>query len=768
MAATGIPLLFPDPQPQAVPVYLTPSTATVSDSSFSWNMAPRMEEQHPNANLRPNASQQRRSISPRTTATNAPAKATSNDNAGPSLSWVVGNNPQEMRSKKNMTTVRKRAMRAFLETNSKDPRKTKNPVDHQLRLSVSSTRSNASTPNRDVATTVNEGYVGGEGGVSQSSTIISTVPTASQPIQHSSTPDTQMSSMLILGPAPMVIPVRTSDHGERLPYDRTEAPLFVSLGKNIDPFRTMFQSTYKVVSVERMKFLCARFFGTYAMGQRWIPTVLSAPHTYLSTLVCASAHLDVILERSTESPETLALRHEVMHLIDRNILYPNKQVDDLNITALTQLIVSEVIGRREIALKFHAKGIRAMFEQRGGLSQLGLNGYLASTITWTMLESAILSESKPEEVYLEYGTAHSTRYPAYPVTATIPESPIYRPRPQFETLKRSRSCTKQTLDLLDDVHVMIELFLNPSRSLRRDSKTLLSLYNDILTNYPPISRAQGTTRSDYRYEAVRITAILQATAIMNRIPLSSALSRGINTGPKNSWPLYNFPPTSGSDFPPASPASPTNLRHDSTASLYASSLAPEEAANPYFDPARSSFSSIRTSNPSISSSVSHPSFSSIATSHSSLSSSTVPYPTTSRPKLSTTTSYPSDYSLFPQSTAAAQNETTLLKDLKAVLDNSNMSECWQDMAGVLLWIGLTIGAASHKSEDMVLKRWYSGLSMRASILLCFEHPEATNATMLRMGQLIEALGLAGASSARDIAGGSVGRDGAAPAKKRRV
>jgi hypothetical protein len=61
------------------------------------------------------------------------------------------------------------------------------------------------------------------------------------------------------------------------------------------------------------------------------------------------------------------------------------------------------------------------------------------------------------------------------------------------------------------------------------------------------------------------------------------------------------------------------------------------------------------------------------------------------------------------------------------------------MAGVLLWIGLTFGAASHKNGNKVLEKWYSALSMRASILLCFQHPEPIHATMLKMGQVVDAL-----------------------------
>jgi hypothetical protein len=64
------------------------------------------------------------------------------------------------------------------------------------------------------------------------------------------------------------------------------------------------------------------------------------------------------------------------------------------------------------------------------------------------------------------------------------------------------------------------------------------------------------------------------------------------------------------------------------------------------------------------------------------------------------------------------------------------------MAGVLLWIGLVAGAASRRS-DKVLKKWFAALAMRCGIMLCFEHPEAIHATMVRMGELVSGLGDAG-------------------------
>jgi len=68
-----------------------------------------------------------------------------------------------------------------------------------------------------------------------------------------------------------------------------------------------------------------------------------------------------------------------------------------------------------------------------------------------------------------------------------------------------------------------------------------------------------------------------------------------------------------------------------------------------------------------------------------------------------------------------------------------MSKCWEDMAGVLFWIGLVGGVAVKKSSDKSLRRFFSAITMRSGVVICFEHPEAVNATVLRMTEVIKAL-----------------------------
>jgi hypothetical protein len=60
--------------------------------------------------------------------------------------------------------------------------------------------------------------------------------------------------------------------------------------------------------------------------------------------------------------------------------------------------------------------------------------------------------------------------------------------------------------------------------------------------------------------------------------------------------------------------------------------------------------------------------------------------------------------------------TRVLHQLRHVLENSDLSNCWDDMAGVLLWIVLTVSAASKKSEDKMLRRYFSALTVRVKTL----------------------------------------------------
>jgi hypothetical protein len=612
--------------------------------------------------------------------------------------FITGSTPEEFKSKKNMTKIRKKAMGSYIEK-GKRPR---DPSREARQKARQGSMCSGSSFESDDFFSNSEALVVWKDDHSQPAVRPST-PTDSTYERSVGTPDSQsseilgMSMDLLLPNAPMVLPPRTD---VALPYDQFTSRPFESLGKPLDPFRSMFQASHPKVSVEELKWYCSKTFGTRAMGLHWVTTLVKSPHAFLSTLCIASAHYDAIHERSIESVQTLALRQEVMHLISQSLVNPQSRVDDYNIVALTQLIVSEMISGQESALNYHESGVGAMIKQRGGLEKLGANGHIASTVSWVSLESAIFRETAPSPLFTAYNAPSSTT--THPSTAALPESPLYCPRGDFDTVKKSTRCNQRTFDLLKDTRMLLDLFLHETEKSRQNSLSLKNIYKKLTTHYPSaaeLTRTAIMTPNEWRYEAIRIASIITATAITQRIPLSEALTHAAETESKNITPTPN------------AIVSPISLRHDSPTTTHSTSpiySAHSDPSNPF------AFTPIT--------------------------------PTTS----------PINRGSF----SAPSPTTTLLSHLKHVLQSSDISDCWADMAGVLLWLTLTVSAASRTS-DKVLRKWYRALAARVSIVLCFEHPEAVHRGLLRLGEVVEAVGF------KEKRGDVGGMGSVAPAGKRR-
>ena len=593
------------------------------------------------------------------------------------LCFITSASPADFKSKKNMTIVRKKAMDSFLKE-----KKSTGPPERSRLNSEASDASRSSNGSKDARTKViTLPTATAQQPLSQADQLSSTSsPATSRHDAGDSSPEMQIirvkkSLGSVLPPPPIVLPMRTN---VILPYDEFSPAPLVSIGKSLDPFRTMFQSNNPHISVEELKWHCSRYFGSLSLGQHWIPTIVSHPHTFLSTLCLASSHHDIIHEKPMESSATTALRQEIIYLLGQNLVNTKESIADHNIVALTQLISGEIIGREEMGLVWHEAGMETMITQRGGLNQLGVNGHLASTSSWVTLVSAILREAKPRSMYADYCLAHSSK--RYPHTLTIPESPIFRPHDRFVTLQRSNKCQPLALKLINDIWMMIDIFLHETKQSCRNSQTLLNLHKRITNDYVPISELRKTnvlTEGDWKYEAIRITAIIQATAIMQRIPLSEALEYAAPS--RKSASLYA---SSAASLSNDSIVSPVDVRYDIPVTEYSTS------------PSHSIFStssSIPQSDFSFSSQ--GPSFSSAHTAFSA-----------PRSSFSSTYSSSSELLFFPPPPApAASGSSSLLRALKDALSKSNLSDCWADMAGVLAWIGYVMGAASRKNEHKLLK-----------------------------------------------------------------
>ncbi|KAF2735487.1 hypothetical protein EJ04DRAFT_195372 [Polyplosphaeria fusca] len=668
----------------------TPPAPTASDSTTPWpSMPPYLYSTAPE---RP-----RTSLSPQT-----------NENEGNNgLLFITGNKPADFKDKRAMTKVRKKAMASYLEKGRKPRQRARlhSEGSEESRTSIGSGQQDAVAAPR-LSNSEALAIFRGESRRRKPSSPVRSPASSShdQPLVPSPQNQIIRIPQSILEAAPMVRPMRV---GVPLGFNTTSPRPFKSIGKPFDPFQTLFQANHPRISVEELKFHCSLFFGTRAMGQHWIPALVTSPHAFLSTLCIASAHHDAVHDRQLDSLESVALRQEVIYLINQNLSNPSSPVDDFNIIAVTQLMASEMIAGEDAALTYNEHGAEKMARQRGGLNQLGVNGRLASTLSWVSLEAAILRETRPRSMYSDFCASASSK--SYPNTATIPESPLFYPRKDFVTIKKSTRCNKKTLELLHDIHDMMDFFLHETKTRRQNHPSLRNYYKSITKDYTPISELQKNSvlnPVDWTYEAVRITAEIQATAIIRRIPLSDALAHVAQSSSPST--LYT---TNSASRSSESLISPTTLRHDSPLTSMSTSPSYVTVTTPSVPQADFSYFPLP--------------------------------PSSSTSKLSVSSTQSLDLSSYFSVPAPPppSSPDALLRHLRTALNNSDLSDAWNDMAGVLLWIALVAGAASRKS-DRVLKNWFSALTVRCSILLCFEHPEPIHATMLRMSEFMECVGYA--------------------------
>ena len=83
--------------------------------------------------------------------------------------------------------------------------------------------------------------------------------------------------------------------------------------------------------------------------------------------------------------ERLAVKSEVIAMINASLDDPDQRISDATIIAVMNIFNSEIIGCDTSALKVHQKGLNEMIEMRGGLDKLGVVGHLARTLCVTML-----------------------------------------------------------------------------------------------------------------------------------------------------------------------------------------------------------------------------------------------------------------------------------------------------------------------------------------------------------------------------------------------
>jgi hypothetical protein len=174
--------------------------------------------------------------------------------------------------------------------------------------------------------------------------------------------------------------------------------LFSVLGFKVSPYHTWLQSANTAVDLEKLKYACGRRLRSCSMAKLWLPNLIRARHSFLSTICISAAHDEamqrIVFGSESLSPrgskkavvyERLAVKSEVIAMINASLDDPDQRISDATIIAVMNIFNSEIIGCDARALEVHRKGLNDMIAMRGGLDKLGVVGHLARTLCVTML-----------------------------------------------------------------------------------------------------------------------------------------------------------------------------------------------------------------------------------------------------------------------------------------------------------------------------------------------------------------------------------------------
>jgi len=149
----------------------------------------------------------------------------------------------------------------------------------------------------------------------------------------------------------------------------------------------------------------------------------------------------------------------------------------------------------------------------------------------------IFCESVPQAVFMNYDPM---RQGPFDQNQPLPESPLYCPRSEFYTIVRCDLCSEYTYDLLCDMRDLTDLFLAHHNEMDsvQDIDSTIPRFNSAPSPYEyeqrvtdiqarlaamPSAYCPGLPVSnDWVYESCRIAAIIYTTAIVLRVPFSSA------------------------------------------------------------------------------------------------------------------------------------------------------------------------------------------------------------------------------------------------------
>ncbi|KAJ4289627.1 hypothetical protein N0V90_010956 [Kalmusia sp. IMI 367209] len=332
------------------------------------------------------------------------------------------------------------------------------------------------------------------------------------------------------------------------------------VGSNMDPFSAIPQfATRELDSIHLVRH-CNRLFVSKQTLARWVPAMLSHPHTLLSSTIMSSTWRDMHDGVCGESRRTILLKAEIITWINERLQCAATRFDDTTIMVILHLLVGETWSGNEKSLRIHMSGIARLMEGRGQRVNLPATFDtvgLATTIVCChvpiiceMTPLPQLNQFQAPDIEIDEFTA-------------LPESPLYCPRGEMISFINDPACSGYTYDLLCDVRDMTELFLVYSGKLvdlveiesevDNDNKQLrtLSVEYDVevakfrtkLASLPSAYTPGLPTTGDWIYEACRLTAVIHVSALITCVPFSTAADPAQNAIWRTAASIFECLPT---------------------------------------------------------------------------------------------------------------------------------------------------------------------------------------------------------------------------------
>ncbi|KAH0366750.1 hypothetical protein KCU65_g5109, partial [Aureobasidium melanogenum] len=438
------------------------------------------------------------------------------------LTWIMVTNPLQSKDKEMMRNVRIKVMNDYLTKERRNPNSTDARVRHTVKRSKPSTSPESSKKSYPSSTR------------SQS-------PRAKDSAIQSALPSPEASCIQ----AHLEANMESADDTDSTTLTSQAAPnvWLAGIGARLDVFEATPRFDGEVIDVLMLKYNCTTYFASQAMCKKWVPMLFAGQASFLSTLCISSAYLDMmhmdfshrLTVNSIESVRTLAVREQTVQLISKRLSNPDTCCNDANIVSVVHLLFGEMIVACPLALQWHEDGLHTMVEHRGGLDNLGGHGLLASMVTIQFFEVSVLREGRPRQQYLDYAR-YITETSTQGRTSAVPETPLYHATGVHHTLARTRRCDEDTLDLINLVRDLTQAVVQLADAFAGESsssgpfgpKAARRIYTKLEVQalhkmkHKAIEQIVALKpRPDPVYEALRLCALLYATAIHFNKPFST-------------------------------------------------------------------------------------------------------------------------------------------------------------------------------------------------------------------------------------------------------